>query len=138
MVSTTDKYEAKSWLYRGWNLSQEIKSLLKLRGESFDALTSAVAKLNGMPGGSTNPHKFDRHAELCDMIDRRVEELSQIQAEILQAVSAVKDSRYRTLLIDRYIRFMLWEQVAAEMNYGFRHVLKLHAEALEAFAETWH
>lgn len=93
-----------------------------------------MAAPNKAPGGGSDPHKFDRYAGLCDLINRRVGELTELKAEILQAIQQVDDSRYRTLLLDRYTRFMRWEQVAEEMHYSFRHVLTLHEEALEIFA----
>ncbi len=92
--------------------------------------------MHDAPGGGSDPHKFDRYAALCDLIDRRVDELVAIKAEVLQAVSRMEDSRYRTLLIDRYARFMRWELVAQEMHYEFRHITRLHGKALEAFAQT--
>lgn len=130
-----DICEAKRWLYRGWNLNREIAAMDRLKDETYAALTSAVATIDASPGGSKDPHKYDRYAGLCDLIERRKDELTQIQEEILKAISKVEDSRYRTLLIDRYTRFLRWEQVAEEMHYSFRHVLTLHEEALMAFAK---
>ena len=130
-----DISDAKRWLYRGWNLNREIVALKKLKNETYAALTSGVATHDAAPGGGSDPHKLERYAGLSDLIDRRVNELTEIKAEILQAIQQVDDSRYRMLLLDRYTRFMRWEQVAEEMNYSFRHVLKLHEEALTAFSE---
>lgn len=130
-----DINDAKRWLYRGWNLNREIVALKKLKNETYAALTSGVATPDAAPGGGSDPHKLEHYAGLSDLIDRRVNELTEIKAEILQAIQQVDDSRYRTLLLDRYTRFMRWEQVAEEMHYSFRHVLKLHEEALTVFSE---
>ena len=42
----------------------------------------------------------------------------------------VGDPTLRNLLIYRYLDFETWESIAVMMNYGIRHVYKLHGRAL--------
>ena len=129
-----DRTDAKNYLYRAWNLDREIDALERLKRSTYDALTGTTPKPDATPGGSPDPHKFDRYAALAELIDRRVDELADLRAELLREIARVGNSRYRTLLLDRYVRFMRWEDIATEMHYAVRHVTRLHIEALDAFA----
>ena len=45
-------------------------------------------------------------------------------------VNKLDDATLRTLLILRYLNFQTWEMIACKMNYGYRHILRLHGNAL--------
>ena len=123
----------KEWLLRGWKIDSEIEALQELRDEAWSQLTSATQKLDGVAvQGFKNPHKFDRVTELDGKIVKRIDELVGIKQEILTAILQVKDRRYRTILMDRYIRFKTWERIAVDDGYNIRHIWRLHGEALQA------
>lgn len=126
---------AKEWLRRGWKIDQEINSLLRTKRETRDRLTSITAGYDGDPvQGTRDPHKYDRLVELDSKIDERVDQLVQIKAEITDAIAQVQDSRYRTLLTERYMEFKTWEQIAVDMDYSRQHIDRLHGQALKEFA----
>lgn len=127
---------AKEWLRRGWKIDQEINSLLRTKRETRDRLTSITAGYEGDPvQGTRDPHKYDRLVELDSKIDERVDQLVQIKAEITEAIARVQDSRYRTLLTERYLCFRTWEQIAVDMNYSWKQIHRIHGEALIALEE---
>jgi DNA-directed RNA polymerase specialized sigma subunit len=128
---------AKEWLKRGWKLDREITALLRTKEETRERLMSITAGYAGEPvQGTRDPHRYDRLAELDDMIDQRIDQLVQIKAEITDAIARVQDSRYRTLLTERYLRYRTWEQIAVDMNYTWRRVMQLHGEALLAMEDV--
>ena len=45
-------------------------------------------------------------------------------------MNKLDDATLRTLLILRYLNFQTWEMIACKMNYGYRHILRLHGNAL--------
>ena len=45
---------------------------------------------------------------------------------------------YAELLTLRYIDGKRWEEIACMMHYSFRHVTRLHGQALAAFAARYH
>ena len=95
---------AKEWLNRGRNLNEEINALIKAKEKAlYDACNVSIA--------------YDK--------------VYKIKQEILKAVSAVDNSTYRALLIERYINFKTWEQIADYMNYSRMHVTRLHGRALQ-------
>lgn len=123
--------ETKAWLMRGWKLDREINALVKMLDSTRLMVVSVTANFQSDTVQSTkNPHKFDRLVELEDSINGRIDELVAIKAEIADVVKRVDDSRYRTLLIERYTDFRTWEQIAVDMNYSFRRIMELHDEAL--------
>ena len=131
-----DKEDAKRWLNRGWVINLEINALEKLKEETFASMISSTASPDAVPvSGSKDPHKFDRYAVLSSTLDERIDELVSIKEEIVRAVSQIDNSRYRTLLISRYTRFMTWERISDEMHYSIRSVMRLHEKALQAITE---
>lgn len=128
---------AKDWLRRGWQIDQEINSLLRTKQETRDRLTSVTAGYDGESvQGTRDPHKYDRLAELDEKIDQRIDQLVAVKQEIMDAIAQVEDSRYRTLLTERYMEFKTWEQIAVDMNYTWRRVMQLHGEALIALGQV--
>lgn len=61
-------------------------------------------------------------------IDRYVDE----KAEMMKVIDSLEDSRHIDLLYRRYFRSQTWEQIAVDMNYTWRHMHRLHSEALIA------
>lgn len=128
---------AKAWLKRGWQLDREINSLLRTKEETRAWLMSVTASYSGEPvNGTRDPHRYDRLAELDEKIDQRIDQLVAVKQEIVDAIAQVEDSRYRTLLTERYMEFRTWEQIAVDMNYTWRRVMQLHGEALIALGQV--
>lgn len=127
---------SKEFLNRGWHLDREITALLRAKQEARSKALSATRAPDSVNANATpDPHgRFDRLVELEELIDRRVDALVDVKREILTAIAQVEDSRYRTLLTERYVNFLTWEEVAVAMHYGYRQVCRLHGEALRAVA----
>lgn len=124
---------AKEWLMRGWRLDQEITALQRTRDETWARVTSLTANSGGVVvQGYKEPHRYDKLAELEEKIRGRLDALVEVKGDILAAIGQVEDSRYRTLLLERYIRYRTWEQIAVDMNYSYRQICRMHGEALAA------
>lgn len=123
----------KEWMMRGWRIDLEITALERTRQETWDRLTSTTPSYVGkLVKGENDPHKFERLTELDADIDRRIDRLIDTKREIIDVIAQVPDSRYRTLLTERYTAFKTWEQIAVDMNYSFRQVTRMHGLALMA------
>lgn len=125
----------KDWLNRGRNLNEEINALIKAKEKAlYDACNVSFAydkdRVQTSRNNSTET-KFTRFADYSKAIDERIDELYKIKQEILKAISGVDNSTYRALLIERYINFKTWEQIADYMNYSRMHVTRLHGRALQ-------
>lgn len=72
-------------------------------------------------------------AELVDAQEKTAAEvtrLARLETEIACTIDRVPEP-YRTLLYERYINGLTWEQIAVRMNYSYRRVTQLHGEALK-------
>lgn len=122
---------------RGWRIDREISALERTRQETWDRLTSMTPTYAGEAvQGESDPHKFDRLVELDATINQRIDQLVDTKQEIIDVIAQVPDSRYRTLLTERYTAFKTWEQIAVDMNYTWRRVMQLHGEALVALGQV--
>lgn len=57
--------------------------------------------------------------------------VKQTEHEIKHCIAALGDPELEAVLIRRYIIFQSWEQIADEMHYSVRTILRRHADALE-------
>lgn len=97
---------------------QELRDIAEgLRDEAGQrvALDKAVSEL------------VDAQEEAAAEIDR----LSKLRADVLCTIDSVSSGTYRSLLYNRYILGMTWEQVAVDMGYSYVHLVhRLHPLAL--------
>jgi len=95
--------------------------------------------LDGLPS-SPNGER-----DLSDLLIKKDELLARILDDIYRkerakrriddALDAMLSETERTLLILRYKRGMTFEQIAEELEYSWRHTLRLHGSALAHFME---
>lgn len=129
--------ETKRWLNRGYKLNEEINQLEAAKHTMFDRLTSITPAYDGETvSGTKDPHKYDAYFAYCADIDNRVNELFDIKREIQQIIAKVDDAKLRALLLGRYINFMTFEQIAVNMSYDWRWIMRLHNQALNAVNEV--
>lgn len=93
-------------------------------------------KLDGMPrGGNQDNDRVDdlitRQTELLNKYKALERDLSKAILEVEDAISSLSP-RERDLMRLYYIDGLTWEMVAVEMHYTWRHVHRIHGDALEA------
>lgn len=81
--------------------------------------------------------------DIADILIRKEKVLARIWNDIDQkeaarrrindALFAMQSEKERTLLVLRYKKGMTFEKVAEEMDYSWRHTLRLHGSALAHF-----
>lgn len=135
-----DLTAVKAWLNRGYNLDKEISTLLSTRAQleaEATRVTQRPSEIGRVQASGQNSREtvYTSLADLRDTINRRYAELNNTRKEIIRAIADVDDSQYRTLLIQRYVCFRRWEQIAADMHYNMRYLCgELHTAALTAVA----
>lgn len=75
----------------------------------------------------------DMERELQSDIDKYIDVKGHI---ITQIESMPKESHYKVLFA-RYVEEKQFDDIADEMHHSLRHVMRLHASALEAFEEKY-
>jgi len=125
---------AKEFLSRAWQIEKRIDARIDERERLESLLTSPrTAKLTGMPrgGGGDWTNAVIAVSDLNAVIVGEIETLCRIKCEVIEAIDAVEDARYKQLLELRYRNYMQWESIAAEMGYTLRNVHELHGKALQ-------
>ena len=91
--------------------------------------------LSGMPGGGTGS-RIESAVEQMDALREKLNDqmarCAQIRIAIDKAIEGVPDERLRYLLELRYVDGCTFEQIAVNMHYDWRHVVRLHGFALSA------
>lgn len=118
-----EKVNAKQWLGRARGINREIDALLNAKAEARDQLLRITQNYSSDGAQSTkDPHKFDRLAELENLIDQKVDELFSVKQEVTEAINKLQDGRQRTVLLSYYVRCKTQEEIAVEIHYSYRNV----------------
>lgn len=129
--------ERKKEYLKGYIFSMRKAQRLK---EQIEELRSQQmfpsVNLDGMPQGNA-------HSDLSGYVarlDALISQLEQEQAmavrqykEIHDRIHQMQDGAEKEVLIRRYLMGRTWEQIAVEMDYNYRSVLKIHGRALRSF-----
>lgn len=99
---TLDQVRKKEWMQRGLHEAQ---------------------KLGAMVG-------CDQYTD--QELEGEEETVRRISMEIQECIASIGVPELEAVLIRRYISFQPWEQIADEMHYSLRTVLRRHAQALDA------
>lgn len=125
---------AKKFLSRPYWIDRRIERKQEEIDRLRSRLTKATAQLSDLPRGGSGGDWTDADIRVMEMerqIHAEILELCRVKREVFEAIDTVEDERYRTLLELRYRNYMTFEQVAVEMHYSWRQVMRLHAEALD-------
>ena len=126
---------AKEWLSRAREMSGRLRALQTSKAQAFARATSRTAGGGEHISGGEPADKHAAYAELSLAVDRQIEKLEQVRAEILQVIGQIEDNTLATLLTEYYVNDKTWEEVAVQMRYSWRWVRRLHVRALEQVQE---
>lgn len=72
-----------------------------------------------------------RLMEAEEELNRQIDELVDLKMDIARLIDQVHNESFRLILEKRYLCFLQWDQIAAEMHYSRRWVLNKHDRAVE-------
>ena len=127
---------AKEYLSQAYRLDQRIDAKIAQVTSLNDLATKCTVTLTGMPrnpngGGSVMADAVSKIIDLQEEINRDINYLVELKREIVAVIKAVEDTEYQMLLEKRYLCFHTWEQIAVDMHYSGKWIMKLHERALE-------
>lgn len=76
-------------------------------------------------------------ADLKEEINRDIGELLILRNKIINEIQSLDNPVYIDILYKRYVEYKTLEEIAVEMSYSYRQVLRLHGLALQDF-KRWH
>ena len=127
---------AKEYLGQAYRLDQRINSKL----QQVDSLRSLTQKITASYDGEVVSHTRNvtslqdtiiRLMEAEEELNRQIDELVDLKMDIACLIDQVHNESFRLILEKRYLCFLAWDQIAAEMHYSRRWVLNKHERALE-------
>lgn len=129
---------AKEYLQQAYIIDRRIKLDTEKLAAARSALYGKTARYDSdgsktVPRGNATESAVLRVMELEERLNREIDELTAKRQEIELTVNAVPDEVQREVLTRRYLLYQKWEIIAEEMNYGVRHVHKIHSTALQCF-----
>jgi len=128
-------------------LQQELEALYT-QAQGMRAITYDRDRVQVSPGNTLEDLMVlinDASAEYAKAItterltaNRKIATLQGKIDKATDLIDSLDDIRYATILRLRYVDCKRWEAIACDMTYTYRHVLRVHGEALQAFSKTWH
>ena len=127
---------ATEYLGQAYRLDQRINSKL----QQVESLRSLTRKVTASYDGETVFHTRNvtsledtifRLMEAEEELNRQIDEIVVLKMDISRMINRVRNESLRLILEKRYLCFLHWDQIAAEMHYSRRWVLKRHARAVE-------
>ena len=85
------------------------------------------------PSADSIPNEVIRRAELEADISRKIERFLQLKHKIINEIQSLDNAVYVSILYKRYVEYKSLEEIAVEMNYSYRQVLRIHGMALQEF-----
>ena len=128
----------KEYLKQAYRLDQKINSgieeVARLR-EMVVSVTNSGFGEKVQTSRSTEASfvkSIEKIIALEERINEEIDLYVNLKTKIIEVIHGVEDVDCRSILEKRYLRYMSWENIAAEMAYSESWVLKLHRRALKA------
>ena len=126
---------AKEYLGQAYRLDQRITSKL----QQVESLRSLTERVTVAYGGEVVSHSRNltslqdtivRLMEAEEELNQEIDKLVDLKIEISNIISEVRNESYRLILEKRYLCFLPWDQIAADLNISRRWVLIQHDRAV--------
>ena len=126
---------AKDYLGQAYRLDQRITSKL----QQVESLRSLTERVTVAYGGEVVSHSRNltslqdtivRLMEAEEELNQEIDKLVDLKIEISNIISEVRNENYKLILEKRYLCFLPWDQIAADLSISRRWVLTQHDRAI--------
>lgn len=128
------KDELKQKLRSAFVLQKQIEAEYVELQNLRDNASRITPQYSLAPGGGGNGQRIENAmAKIVDMgniLQSDIERLMVALGEIRQLVALVDDPVLKLVLHKRYLCYQKWEQIAADLNYSWQWLHKMHGRAL--------
>lgn len=136
--------EVKQFLNRGYKIYVRIKAKEeRIRyWNEYATSTTAALKPVYVKGSSMPTSKVEKAVlsicELQDKIQAEIDSLTTIEHEVAYVIEhGGLDPVDKAILELRYQNFKDWDEIARELNYAYRWILRRHKRAIFKLMENW-
>ena len=136
-----EKLSPKEYLTQIFNLDKKIDDKIRER----DAIMSTLLKgtdstkepiysnLPSSPVENTVIKLMDHN----DEVNHQIDELVNLKIQIAGEINQLEKETHKMVLKERYLHCKKFEEIAVEQNYDYRHITRLHGEALKEFEKMF-
>ena len=126
---------AKDYLGQAYRLDQHITSKL----QQVESLRSLTERVTVAYGGEVVSHSRNltslqdtivRLMEAEEELNQEIDKLVDLKIEISNIISEVRNENYKLILEKRYLCFLPWDHIAADLKISRRWVLIQHERAV--------
>lgn len=134
-----DYHETIQWLREYGECKRHEQELEEELSEWQSKAEGLSSKLSGMPSGTGDgdalPRAVEKIVELQEQINRLIESLADMCHEREVAIDSLPREMWMLVLRYRYLLCLTWEQVCGRMHYSWKHVHRLHKDAIAYLSE---
>lgn len=122
---------------------QLLKTFIETRQEQLEELKAQATSLRSPSAdekvqtskvvGDIDAERIAKYVDLEKKIEHHIECYMELKDQIISEIEELRDERYIKLLKLRYIDGKTFEVIACEMRYNWRHIIRLHGDALQSF-----
>ena len=135
-------HQAALYLDRVKGMGDRVKSLrwsiseLESKAQGVKSIDYSKDMVQSSPNGDATPNNVGKLMELKAERERK-RDLYQAEIEaVMRALDRMENETYSALLEMHYIGGATWQEVADELHYSKRGVLKVRQKALSAFYDV--
>ena len=135
-MNRKENTDPREILRRTLHIDDEIKALQEEQRQLEESLSTLqsfdyqkpIVKSSGERGSVENV--AIQVADGKERIARKIGALIAAKDAARELIERLPEGSERNVLVQRYILLRSWEQTAVELGYSYRHVIRLHGEAL--------
>lgn len=126
---TDEQIKKIEWLNRANDIDKKINALAALNEKNI----AIVHQYN-----TDNKELIKKIEHDKTTINQMIDNLTDMKNEIYLVISSINDDELEAILIDHYLSFQTWEQVADNSHYSIRTVQYKHKQALDKLCIDLH
>ena len=131
----------KEYLMQIYKLDKHINSKMSERNAIMNTLVGATDTSSEFTStlnvGRPTEQTVLRLMEYNDQTNRYTDKLINLKVQIAEEIMKLEDDRHRMILRERYICCKSFEEIAVNEGYVYRHITRLHGQALEEFEKKF-
>lgn len=128
------------------NKIRKIDMMIDFKCEQVENLRSRLTSLGSPSMGdkvqsSLDPDKFtntmSKIIELEEKINADIDELVDLKRDAMNCIEKLNNDVEKLVLYKRYFNNKSFEQISVEMGYSWRHIHRIHGNALKNFDKLY-
>ena len=135
---TEREERAKEWLNRNYGIALEIQAIQR-RLERMNADLEKVTRplkikevIEANNPGNAQEDRLADYIDLSDDLSIRLLHLARLDTETMAVITKMESPTLRTILIERYINRLNWNQIKEKVHKDGGWVFELHRQAISA------